>query len=126
MKNINVQSLKVNEEQFFKVWLMMLQPFLKIRKQEMDILAKLLYSRYLISQQVTNQSIVDDLLFNAKNKKRIKQELGIQTYSFNNVIASLKKKKIIINNSINKKIIPQVQNNFKNFKLVYDIEIVEK
>lgn len=126
MKNINVQSLKVNEEQFFKVWLMMLQPFLKIRKQEMDILAKLLYSRYLISQQVTNQSIVDDLLFNAKNKKRIKQELGIQTYSFNNVIASLKKKKIIINNSINKKIIPQVQNNFKNFKLVYDIEVVEK
>lgn len=125
MKNINVQTLNTNEKHFFKLWLMILQPFLKLRKQEINVLARLLYYRYTISKQVKNKSIVDDLLFNTKTRKAIKSELGIKDYVFNNIMTTLRKKKIIVNNSISNKIIPKIEGDLKNFKLVYNIEINE-
>lgn len=126
MKNINVQSIKTNEAKFFKVWLTILQPFLKLRNQELDVLAKLLYYRYTIAKQVKNKEIVDQLLFNTTTRKKIKQELKIQDYSFNNTLTALRKKGLIVNNSINSKVIPKIDNSTKNFKLVYDIEIIQR
>lgn len=123
MKNINVQTLKVNEKQFFKVWLTLLQPFLKLREQELNVLAVLLYYRYRIEDQVKSKTIVDELLFNTKTRKEIKRELGIEGYSFNNILTSLRKKKLIVDNSLNSKIVPKVEPGFDNFKLVYSVEI---
>ncbi len=124
MKNINVQSLKATERQFFKLWLMILQPFLKLRQQELKVLAELLYHRHSISKQVKNKAIINDLLFNSKTRKKIKQDLDIKTYSFNNILSSLRKKGVISeNNELNKKIIPKVEESFSNFKLIYNIEI---
>lgn len=124
MKNINVQNLKTKENNFFKIWLMILQPFLSLRKQEINVLSKLLYFRYSISKDVKNKAIVDELLFNTKTRNKIRKELEMESYAFNNVLSSLRKKKIILNNSINNKVIPIVEEDFKNFKLVYNIEII--
>lgn len=124
MKNINVQTLKVDERKFFVMWLMLLQPFLKLRDQERQVLASLLYYRHTIEQQVKNKSIIDELLFNTKTRKKIREELDIESYSFNNILSSLRKKKLIVNNSLNTKVIPKVQQDFENFKLVYNLDIV--
>lgn len=123
MKSINVQTLKVDEKKFFMVWLTLLQPFLNLRDQEKKVLAALLYYRYTIEQQVKNKVIADELLFNTKTRKKIKEELEIESYSFNNILSSLRKKKLIVNNTLNSKIIPQVEPNFNNFKLVYNVEV---
>jgi len=123
--NINVQKFKANKEQFFKIWLVILQPFLKIRNKELELLAKLLYHRYLISIEVKNKEMLDELLFSNKTRKQIMKDLNIQEYSYNNLLSSLRKKSIIIDKSINKKIIPVIQEPFNNFKLVYNIDIIE-
>lgn len=124
-ENINVQSFKVSKEKFFKIWLMILQPFLKLRNKELELVAKLLYHRYLISLEVKNKEMLDDLLFSNKMKKQILSELDIPEYAYNNILTHLRKKDIIKDKTINKKIIPVVNDDFKNFKLVYNLDIVE-
>lgn len=125
MKNINVQTLKVNEKQFFKVWLTLMQPFLQLRNQDMTVLAYLLYYRHVIFQEVSNEAIVDDLLFSTRNRNKIKEDIGIKSYAFNNALTALRKKGLIIGSSLSKKIIPVIEDDFRNFKLVYNVEIIK-
>lgn len=124
-KNINVQTLKTSEKTFFLVWLKIMQSFLKLGKQEQLVLARLLYYRYKIALDVKNDTIVSELTFSTNTRKQIKQELGLDNSAFNNALSILRRKKMIINNTINPKVIPRVQPGFKNFRLVYDIEINE-
>lgn len=124
-ENINVQSFKVSKEKFFKMWLMILQPFLKLRNKELDLVAKLLYHRYLISLEVKNKEMLDDLLFSNKMKKQILLEMDIPEYAYNNILTHLRKKSIIKDKTINKKIIPVVTDDFKNFKLIYNLDIID-
>lgn len=118
-----VQRLKVNRKAFFRMWVMMIQPFLKLRNQEVQVLSELLYQRFLISKEVKNQKMIDELTFNLKTRKAIREELGIKMYSFNNLIASLRKKGIIKDDRINPKVIPDVDHNTSKFELKYSIEI---
>ena len=62
--------------------------------------------------------------FKHEKFEKIIEELDLKEYSFNNILSSLRKKKLIVNNSINSKIIPKVEKNFKKFQLIYDIEII--
>lgn len=123
MRNINVQNLKVNPRQFFVVWLTLFQPFIKLRNQELKVLASLLYYRYTIQQQVKNKAILDELLFNTQTRKKIKRDLDLENYSFNNILTSLRKKGMIDKQTINPKIIPILDEDADNFKLVYNIDI---
>lgn len=125
MKNINVQTIKTSERQFFLVWIELFQSFLKLGKQEKLVLSSFLYYRYKLSKQVSNPTIVDTLTFSTETRKQIKEDLDIDDAGFNNVLSALRKKKMIINNKINPKLIPQVEIDFKNFKLVYNININE-
>ena len=56
--NNNIQHINATEEQFFKLWIEMIQPFLKLRNQEVDMLAKMLYYRYKISCDVGSSANV--------------------------------------------------------------------
>ena len=125
MKNINVQTLKTSEKTFFIVWLKILQSFLKLGKQEQQVLSKLLYYRYELSKQISNITIVENILMGTEYRNLLRKELSIDTASFNNTLSSLRKKKILINNKINNKLIPKLEPNSKNFKLVYNIDISE-
>lgn len=122
--NHNIQQVGVTEEQFFKLWLNMLQPFLRLRQQEIDLLAKILYHRHLISEVTTDKSMVDFYLFSSENRKKMRGELKFQVYTFNNTLAILRKKNLIIGKTINKRIIPAIERPFDNFRFTYSIDIV--
>lgn len=107
------------------MWLKILQSFLKLGKKEQLVLSRLLYYRHVLSKEISNKSIVEDLTMGTNTRKEIKKELNMDTASFNNMLSSLRKKNMIVNNTINKKIVPNVEADFKNFKLVYNIEIHE-
>jgi len=121
--NNNIQQVDVTEEMFFKMWINMLQPFLKLRQQEIDLLAKLLYHRYIVSESVADKSMIDFFLFSSENRKKMRQELKYEVYTFNNNLAILRKKNLIIGKSINKKIIPSIEKPFDVFKFTYLINI---
>ncbi len=121
--NVNIQNIKVTKEQFFKTWLTILQPFLKLRNKELELLAKLLYHRYLISIEVKNKEMIDELLFSSKIKKKIMTELSIPEHAYNNLLTCLRKRKVITERSINKQIVPVIKEPFENFKLIYNIDV---
>lgn len=125
MSNINVQTIKTDREQFFLVWIKILQSFLKLGKKEQLVLSKILYNRYILTQEIKNKAIVEDLVLSTGIRKKIKDELKIDSASFNNILSALRKKKLLVGNKINNKIIPMVSDDFKSFKLVYNIEINE-
>lgn len=79
--NNNIQQVDVTEEMFFKMWINMLQPFLKLRQQEIDLLAKLLYHRYIVSESVADKSMIDFFLFSSENRKKMRQELKYEVYT---------------------------------------------
>ena len=122
-ENINIQNSEVSLENFFRMWLIILQPFLKLRNKELELLSKLLYHRYLISLEVKNKEMLDELLFSNKVKKQIMKELDLPEHGYNNLLSSLRKKQIINDKSINKQVIPVITEPFTNFKLVYNIDI---
>ena len=123
MDNVNVQSFSVSKEKFFTIWLTILQPFLKLRNKEIEILSKLLYHRYLISLEVKNKEMLDELLFSPKVKKQIMSELNMPEHAYNNLLSCLRKKKIINDKTINRQIIPVITEPFINFKLLYNIDV---
>ena len=122
-ENINIQNSEVSLENFFRMWLIILQPFLKLRNKELELLSKLLYHRYLISLEVKNKEMLDELLFSNKVKKQIMKELDLPEHGYNNLLSSLRKKQIINDKSINKQVIPVITEPLTNFKLVYNIDI---
>jgi hypothetical protein len=124
--NNNIQHIKATEEQFFKLWIEMLQPFLKLRRQEIDLLAKLLYHRHQISGRVSNMTEVERLLLSEDNRRIMRKELKCEDYTFNNLLVILRKKKLVIGKSINPAIVPNVENNFQNFNFTYSIAIKPK
>lgn len=123
MDNINIQSFTVTKEKFFTIWLTILQPFLKLRNKELELLAKLLYHRYLISLEVKNKEMLDELLFSPKIKKSIMAELKMPEHAYNNLLSCLRKKNIVIDKTINRQIIPMISEPFENFKLLYNIDV---
>lgn len=123
MDNVNVQSFSVSKEKFFTIWLTILQPFLKLRNKELEILSKLLYHRYLISLEVKNKEMLDELLFSPKVKKHIMSELNMPEHAYNNLLSCLRKKKIINDKTINRQVIPIITEPFTNFKLLYNIDV---
>jgi len=124
--NNNVQHIKATEEQFFKLWINMLQPFLKLRKQEVDMLAKMLYYRYKISCNVIDKTTVDSILFSEENRRKMREELKYEIYTFNNNLVILRKKKLVNGKSINLAIVPNVKKDFKEFNFTYSISIKPK
>ena len=121
MKNVAIQTITVDKKGFFKLWLTLIQPYLNLRNKEIEVLSKFLEYRYDISKRVSSDDEINYILFSTKIRKDIQGDLDITESSLNNILASLRKKGYIIDNNINKKLIPNLNDDLNNFKLVYNV-----
>lgn len=121
MKNVAIQTITVDKKDFFKLWLTLIQPYLNLRNKEIEVLSKFLEYRYDISKRVSSDDEINYILFSTKIRKDIQGDLDITESSLNNILASLRKKGYIIDNNINKKLIPNLNDDLNNFKLVYNV-----
>lgn len=121
MKNVAIQTITVDKKDFFKLWLTLIQPYLNLRNKEIEVLSKFLEYRYDISKRVSTDDEINYILFSTKIRKDIQGDLDITESSLNNILASLRKKGYIIDNNINKKLIPNLNDDLNNFKLVYNV-----
>lgn len=124
MLNEVTYELKVaDKKDFFKAWVTLLQPFLNIRPKEAEVLAKLIEHRHEIAQSLTDEDEISLILFSTKRRKQMREELNIEELNFNNLIHALRKKPLIINDKLIKKVIPIISKDFKSFKLSYKINV---
>lgn len=125
----NVYSIpfkNVSEEKFFEIWVTLLSPFTKLSLLENKLLQRLLYENYVISKSVKDNKLVGILLFSSETRNKIRVELQLTNISFNNTLASLRKKNIIIENNISNSMIPVVDFSKGTFSINFNIEFNEE
>jgi hypothetical protein len=90
--------LQTNERKFFRQVLELLNPLLKLRHKELDVLAELMYKNNVLRTIPVEHRW--KLILDSASRKEMKESAKQSTASFNNNIAILKKKKHITEKGI--------------------------
>jgi hypothetical protein len=98
-----VIPINTTEELIFKQYLTIVNGLFSSEKRltdfEIEILEKMLYIDYIYRHLTKEQR--DKILFNKITKQKIREEVyGISEQSFNNAISKLRKKGMIVGNSL--------------------------
>lgn len=125
MNNVKQANINIKIKDLFFKWLEITRPLHKLPNQQQDVLALLLYYHYKIKHETTNEKILWKIVFDYDTKMKIKEDLDINDNTLQNVLSQLRKKKIIIDNKISSIFIPSLELNTKNFKIVYNFNIVD-
>ena len=96
--------------------------------QQQQVLALLLYYHYQYKKDITNNKVLWKILFDYDTKIKIKEdpifEKGLSDSALQNILTSLRKKKIIVNGEISGLYVPELSINSKNFKIIFIFNIV--
>lgn len=111
---------------FFKYWFLFLRPFHNLTDREMDVVACLLKHRYELSKVITDANILDKVLMGEDTRKKIREECKITLSYFQVIMAKLKKNKIIVDNRINPRFIPNLEQDGDSFKLLLLFELKDE
>lgn len=79
---------------FYRRYLELLQPMLRLRKREADVLAELLYHNYM-KREITNEDDRAELVFHISTRKKIGEYLKISNPVIQQALGGLRKKKLI-------------------------------
>ena len=112
----NMFIVPVGEElEFFKQWCAFLHPFIGLTKRETEVMASFLKQRWELSKWVKDPSTLDAMLMSDSVKKKVIDECNITLSHFYVVMSNLRKNKIIENNTINSRLIPNRRNEDEDF-----------
>lgn len=125
MKNQKNANINVSLKSLFKRWLDVTYSFHKLPKQPSKVLALLLYHHFQLSKEITNDKILWKIVFDYDTKAKIKKELSIDDQTMQNNLTKLRKLNIIENNIINPMYIPDLSKDSKNFKVIYNFNIID-
>lgn len=107
---------------FFRLWVGFLKPYHDLTERESSILAYLLKSRYQLSKEINNEEILDQVLFSEQTKKKIYTELNITQENFHVLFSRLRKKGVIVGDKLNKRFVPALKDNDKEFKMIVSFD----
>jgi len=124
MKNVKALSVNIKLKTLFKTWLQITRVFHGLTKQQLDVLALLLYYHYTLSQEITNNKILWKIVFDYETKSKIKEELGIADAGLQNVLTQLRKKNIVNDNQIVSTYIPNIEKGSSSFKIIFNFNII--
>ncbi|MGK0464791.1 hypothetical protein [Clostridium sp.] len=120
---MNIKRIHTDKRSIFRYWLEFLKPYHKLRTKEIEALSLMLYYRYELSRDIADEELVDMILFSTETRAKIRKDLkGMGQKVFNNLLTSLRKKKVLTKkNKINPVLIPSMTED--GFKLVFNFEV---
>lgn len=124
VSNIKSATLNVKIKNFFFRYIEFLKPFHNLTNQEQKVLALFLYYHYKLSKEITNNKVLWKEVFDYDTKRLILDELQIEDSGLQNILTSLRKKKVIIDKQISKNYIPDITNNPKTFVLTFNFNLI--
>lgn len=121
-KSLSIKSAEVDGKEFFRRWVLILRPYHNLAPKQMEVVSLLLYKRYILSKEITNKDLLDNLFFE-EIKYEIKKEMNYENNQmFSNMLNTLRKSGVLSkDNKILKGLIPNVVGN--NFKLIFNFNI---
>ena len=108
--------IKSDISQSLKAYLQILNPILKLKDKEIEVLSSFLS----IWHKNKDNKDLDKLLFSTPVRKMVRKAIGMSEASFNNHITMLRKKKMIVDKKINSSILEGVKDT--GIEITYKIE----
>lgn len=106
---------------FFRLWFQFLAPFHHLTDREMEVAACLVKHRYELSKVILDNDVLDKVVMSEDTKAKIREECEISLAHFQVIMGKLKKNKVVLENRINPKYIPNI-NNEGYFRLMFLFE----
>lgn len=108
--------IKSDITQSLKAYLQILNPVLKLKDKEIEVLSNFLSIWY---KNQDNRDL-SRLLFSTPVRKMVRKSIGMSEASFNNHITMLRKKKMIVDKKINSSILEAIKE--EGIEVTYKIE----
>ena len=108
--------IKSDVPQSMKAYLQILNPVLKLKDKEIEVLSSFL----AIWQSNKNKPNIDKTLFSTPVRKLVRRQINMSEASFNNHITMLRKKKMIVDKKINASLLEGIQDT--GIEVTYKIE----
>lgn len=111
-------------DDFFKYWLLFIQPLHSLTPKIIDVAACLLKNHYLLGKAIKDDKILDAFLMGPEMRDKIIKELNIPATNYNVALTKLKKAGFLEDGKIKDKFIPKVKAGSKsfNFLLYFDFQ----
>ena len=97
------------ESDFFKDWCIFLKPFIDLTPREMDVMASFLKNRWELSKSISDPAILDTMVMSDEVKDKVMADCNMTKQHFYVIMNTLRKKHVIVNNIINRKLIPNMR-----------------
>lgn len=99
--------------EFFKWWCVFLRPFINLTNREIDVIASFLKQRWELSKSISDPAILDTMIMSETTKSKVIEECKITQQHFYVVMSNLRKNKVIVNNTINPRLVPNIRKDDK-------------
>ena len=103
---------------FFRYWFEFLQPFHKLTEREIDVITSLVKQRYELSKVIKDDEILDRVTMSEDTKRKVREECNMTLPHFQVIMGKLRKSKVIIDNKINPRFIPNIREDSGTFQLL--------
>ena len=111
-------SLEDKENNFFKYWFEFLKPFHGLTNREIEVVAAFTRQRYNLSKVIKDSTLLDKVVMGEDIRRQVKEECGLSVPYFQVIMGKLRDNKLIVDNKLNPKYIPNVIEEDGNFKLL--------
>ena len=105
-------------DECFKYWFIFLRPLHHLTDREIDVIASFTKHRYNLSKVITDNNLLDTVLMSEETKRKVREDCNITLAHFQVIMGKLRKNKVIINNKINPKLIPNIDKDSKGLQLL--------
>lgn len=105
-------------DNFFKYWFIFLKPLHHLSDREIDVIASFTKQRYYLSKVISDEKLLDEVLMGEEVKRKVREDCNISLAHFQVIMGKLRKNKVIVNNKINPKLIPNIEEDAKSVQLL--------
>lgn len=120
----NVIRIPTSLQKFFRYWFEFLKPFHKLTDREIDVITAFTYERHLLSKVISDSDILDKVVMSEDTKKKVREQAKVSLAYFQVIMGTLRRNKVIVNNKLNPRFIPNIIEDNGSFKLMllFDIQ----
>lgn len=112
--------IPVSKENKYRLYLTFLKPIIKCTKREVDVLSLLMSLHYTNRDRLGGD--LKNLILAPATRKALSKHLNMTIYQYNNIVFSLRKKGLIVDNQLNNKLTESMNEDY----LKIDISFVTK
>lgn len=126
----NILVVNTDIKNLFVFWMKFLKPQHGLTNKEIDVAASFLWHRFIMSNSISDNNILNKAVFNLDVKKLIMDECDVAYPHFQIILGKLRKAGFIIDNAISSKYVPRIkideQTDKKTFNFLISFKISDE